>query len=410
MLKNKKVVFVSTSYLPSAGGLVSYIAGFSEYLVSQGYEVTVFCSDSKNSKLNRVESIEGVEVHRSDLFKMPLWQKPVTPFVAIKKITQQIKDDFSHFEAADIIVVRHIYYAAALNRFPALAGKVVFIWPLLSWRLELINARTASFVKRMYGYLISFQMKVIEKRVLKNTQNQAVLSISKKEEFLDVYGDKATKVEVLNPGISLSRFSPLVDDDFEHQLASIGAQRNKGEKIILTVCRLVEEKNLEQLITSLISLEGCVLYIVGDGPLRKRLEGLAKRLDVRVYFFGQRSDVEKFYRVADVFVLASTYEGFGHVYLEALSTGVPIVGVQSSPPKIITATREIIENGVNGRIALSGAASDLTKAISDTLKLKESGKLSPTSLRSMCSSRYSWEVHLSKINTLLNPCEKSNEC
>ena len=405
MSQNKRIIFLSTSYLPATGGLVSYIAGFSEYLIEKGHKVDVFCTDSKDTELSRIEYIKGVAVNRSDIFNISFWKKLITPTVAIKNITHQIQANISHFEAADIIVVRHIYYAAALNNFPSLAEKVVFIWPLLSWRLELINARTAGLAKKIYGVLISFQMRFIENRVFNKTRNQAVLSISKKREFLDVYGEKASKLTVLNPGVSMSRFYPVTDAERKNVLASIGRQEDERKFILLTVCRLVEEKNIEQLIKAMGELKNCVLYVVGDGPLRQKLEAYAQEVHAQVQFFGQRSDVERFYRAADVFVLASTYEGFGHVFLEAMSSGIPIVGVKSTPPKTITATDEIIQNDINGRIALTGSSIDLAKALSEVLQLLDNGKFSNGELRALCAKHYSWDAHLSEIKSLLYPSE-----
>src|SRR5204862_4556148 len=69
--------------------------------------------------------------------------------------------------------------------------------------------------------------------------------------------------------------------------------------------------------------------LVGDGPLRKQLEALAKRIGVedRVVFLGEVHDVVPYYHAADAFVLPSITrnEAFGIVQIEAMACGKPVI-------------------------------------------------------------------------------------
>ena len=104
-------------------------------------------------------------------------------------------------------------------------------------------------------------------------------------------------------------------------------------KVIVFVGRLRPEKNVDVLIRAfkgvLNELGDVWLLIVGDGPLRPRLEALAKELNVadRVRFTGNvpREEVPKFLAVADVFVLPSSVEGLPKALLEAIAMGKPVV-------------------------------------------------------------------------------------
>lgn len=119
--------------------------------------------------------------------------------------------------------------------------------------------------------------------------------------------------------------------------------RNRTEKQsrnrLLTVARLDRQKGIEYLLRALAlggsAVPGVHLDIVGDGPARPMLEGLARELglDGRVFFHGDRArgDVAGFMARAHVFVLPSLVETFGVVLVEAIAAGLPIVTTTAVP-------------------------------------------------------------------------------
>jgi glycosyltransferase involved in cell wall biosynthesis len=103
-----------------------------------------------------------------------------------------------------------------------------------------------------------------------------------------------------------------------------------GERLVISVGRLVYYKGFEHLIRAMTEVSGKLL-IVGDGPLRGRLETLVRELNVadRVVFVGemQNIDVIPYYHASDVFALASVArsEAFGIVQIEAMAAGIPVI-------------------------------------------------------------------------------------
>ncbi len=88
------------------------------------------------------------------------------------------------------------------------------------------------------------------------------------------------------------------------------------------------------------------LEIVGSGPDEQELTTLARQLGIsrEVMFTGSldRAAVPGRYREADIFTLAPWGDAFGHVFAEALASGLPIVGSTAG------GVPELVEHGKNG--------------------------------------------------------------
>jgi glycosyltransferase involved in cell wall biosynthesis len=90
--------------------------------------------------------------------------------------------------------------------------------------------------------------------------------------------------------------------------------------------------------------------LVGDGELREAVEQEIARLGLVKSFrlAGWRRDVPAVMRCLDVFVLTSLWEGLPRVYLEALASGVPVVGTR------VDGAAEAVHDGVNGYLLAPG--------------------------------------------------------
>jgi phosphatidylinositol alpha-1,6-mannosyltransferase len=108
----------------------------------------------------------------------------------------------------------------------------------------------------------------------------------------------------------------------------------EGKRVLLTIGRLASEeryKGFDEVLEVMPNLPDDVVYIIGGGGNdRVRLEEKAARLGIagRVRFTGLFPEEEKpdLYNLADVYVMPSRGEGFGFVFLEALASGVPVIG------------------------------------------------------------------------------------
>ncbi|MGH7231734.1 MAG: glycosyltransferase family 4 protein [Nitrospiraceae bacterium] len=84
--------------------------------------------------------------------------------------------------------------------------------------------------------------------------------------------------------------------------------------------------------------------LIGDGELRPAVEQeiRLRKLELVVHLLGWRRDIPEILKCLDVFVLTSRWEGLPRVYVEALASGVPVVGT------CVNGAPEIIRDGING--------------------------------------------------------------
>jgi len=407
-MKKYKIILVSLSYKPSMGGLVSYLDSFSKYLSYQNYNVEIHCTNSKNENLKKIEFIDNIEVRRYDAFRYSKYLKIFTPIMIVlnlKKELEKLDGDF-------IIICRHIYFAAALSLIPKMNKKVVFLVPLISPKLEWINLSKKSLIKKIYSLLLIPQLYFLEKMTLNKLENIAVLSNSKKEELESYYSIKKNKINIASPGINLERYNIKYRKLYsENILKKYGI--NKDIKIIIsTVCRLVEEKNVESIIMALDEIvnkqkhSNVLLIIVGDGPLENYLKNLVINLKLEDYviFTGYLKEPEEIYYISNIFVLASFYEGFGHVFLEANACGTPVIGIKNNPPNVITASEDIIKSGINGLIADDASTIKLSNAILELISKINIEGMENVSTQSFnyVRSNFSWLNHMICFEGIFN--------
>ena len=111
--------------------------------------------------------------------------------------------------------------------------------------------------------------------------------------------------------------------------------------VIGTVARLTTQKDIPTLLRAFASLksnDNLRLLMVGDGPLRDELKSMAIELGIcdQVIWAGRTDKVFAHLNLMDIFVLTSTYEGFGLVLLEALEAHLPVIASNvSAIPEVL---------------------------------------------------------------------------
>jgi glycosyltransferase involved in cell wall biosynthesis len=137
--------------------------------------------------------------------------------------------------------------------------------------------------------------------------------------------------------------------------------------VVLGVGRLHRQKDFATLLRAFAAVRRrreARLVILGEGPARRPLERLARRLGISddVHMPGFAANSTAWIRRSTVFVLSSGWEGFPNVVLEALAVGCPVVSTDCP-----SGPREILADGTFGRLVPVGDSAKMAEAISATI-------------------------------------------
>lgn len=386
-----KILLQSILFYPAIGGIENYLYYVSKELLKMGHEPTILCSQNP-SNLPMKEVYEGIKIIRHPYYRLPTVPFAlINPIYYIKKLLNFLEKDYKDY---DTIWARYFYEAFASGK--AFKGKmpIIFIQAAIASTLNSIDSKNFSLIKKIYSKSIIPQFNFIEKKAIEMSDKVVVLSCARKREIRDFYNLRNKKIKVIPPGVDLKVFKPSIREKYILR----DLELPEDSKIILTVCRLAYGKNLEMLFRAFcrIKNKNTYLVIVGDGLERTYLEQLARKLKIidKIRFLGTRKDVAKIYSIADVFVLPSKYEGFGHVFLEAMASGVPCIGLKSDYPNVIVATEEIIEDSKTGYCVDPYSIEDLAEKIEKIILNDELRHQMGCASRNICEKKYSWENHV----------------
>jgi glycosyltransferase involved in cell wall biosynthesis len=166
--------------------------------------------------------------------------------------------------------------------------------------------------------------------------------------------DPGLRYSVVQNGVDLTRFRPRV------------SLRRIPDDVVrcVAVARLVERNGVDDLIDAFGLLERgrYQLEVVGTGPhepaLRERVRRLGLEAQVRFTGWLDPAEVARRHREADLFTLVPRVESFGNAFLEALASGLPIVGSTAG------GIPELVEPGRHGQLVPPGRPRELAYAIS----------------------------------------------
>ncbi len=169
-------------------------------------------------------------------------------------------------------------------------------------------------------------------------------------------------IKVIYTGINGNDFKPREEDKVFLRKKLDLPENGIG---ICTVCRLVKEKGLVELLKAFEDISSrhsnVWLTIVGDGPARNMLEKWVQKRDIKkkVIFVGPHphKEVADWMNATDIFTLPSYNEGLGNVFLEAMACAKPVVATR------VGAIPEVVVDEITGFLIPSRQVSPIVDAL-----------------------------------------------
>ena len=178
-----------------------------------------------------------------------------------------------------------------------------------------------------------------------------------------VFVSLSEKMQGINMKIFIRKNNRIINNSTENKIPlnvnysknnfKIGI--NNQKKNIISICRLVDQKNIFEIFEIAKKLQIYNFIILGDGYLLDKAKIYINSNNIQnVYLFGKKKDVFKYLYESDLFLSTSLYEGHPISILEAMSIGLPIVASK------VTGNIDTIRNEFSGLFYRLG---DINQAI-----------------------------------------------
>lgn len=139
-------------------------------------------------------------------------------------------------------------------------------------------------------------------------------------DFFNINND----IKVIYNFIDFERFKRSNKEHFKKAIAP------NGERILMHVSNFRKVKRVDDVVRIFKKVHEKIpskLLLIGDGPERKNLEDLCRKMGVceETRFLGKQDAVEELLAIADLFIMPSASESFGLAALEAMACEVPVI-------------------------------------------------------------------------------------
>jgi phosphatidylinositol alpha 1,6-mannosyltransferase len=327
-LHKLRVAVVAESFLPQINGVTNSVLRILDFFKSNGHEAIIIAPESVGGP----SEYAGFEILRVPAIN-------VKGLIPIALPQQLAKARVLNFQP-DVI---HLASPALLGNYVARFAKKNAIPTLSVYQTDL-----AGFANH-YGFqLANATLNKFVGRVHSNSDRTLAPSTSACD-YLNELG--VPGVELWRRGVDSERFRP---ENRDQNLRNSLLGNRPDRTLVGYIGRLAHEKRIEDLI-SLDEQEDVQLVIVGDGPIRERLE---RKLPNAIFTgFKTGHDLDRMYDSLDIFIHTGQHETFCQSIQEALASGVPVIAPNSGGPI------DLVEDGKTGYLINTGNPKEIKRVV-----------------------------------------------
>jgi phosphatidylinositol alpha-1,6-mannosyltransferase len=226
------------------------------------------------------------------------------------------------------------------------------------------------------------------------------------EDKLHAIGVNTDLIKKAYPGVDTTRFKPFYNTNrFKRRYAP------GGQKIILSVGRLIDRKGFDSVIRvfpKILEKFGSVKYIIaGNGPEKKSLELITKENDLNgsiIFLEGvTHEELPELYNACDIFVMpnrigkdSGDVEGFGMVFLEASACGKPVIAGKSG------GAVEAVKDRFTGFLVQPDDEMELENRISELISNKAYAARMGRNGYNRCHNQFTWEKTARDLDDIIS--------
>jgi 1,2-diacylglycerol 3-alpha-glucosyltransferase len=354
-----KVLIASDTYYPHVNGASYFTQRLAAALTERGHEVGVI---APSLTVNDDTLLRG-EVHIFGVRSYPVYIVPkfrfVLPWVIsrrIERVIDEFKPDIVHIQMH--FPISRTALAAARKRGIPVVATNHFMPDNITHYMHMPDPVTRAINSAMWSDA-------------SHTLGKAHAISAPTQTSVDLMQPQISKqIQVISNGIDLERFNPRNDPTLAREKYALPAI-----PMLLSVCRLDKEKNVDVVLHAVkkaLSQVDFHFVIAGhgaEGPKLRKLRDMLG-LEKKVTFAGFVPDalLPSLYAASDCFVIAGTAELQCIVAMEAMATGVPVLGARA------VALPELVHNGENGYLFEPGDSNELAQRIVDVFNNSDTRK------------------------------------